>query len=59
MNIAKCLDTAFYTEPSRSLWFSEIYVMIELLWMSSGKKLIFFTFLNVIALFSFVTPVLE
>ena len=45
VNIAKCLSTAFYTEHSRSLDFLEILCDDRILWMSSGTKLIFFTFL--------------
>ena len=45
MNITKCLGKAFYIEPSRSLWFSEIFLLIELLWMSSSTKSLIFIFL--------------
>ena len=59
MNIAKCLGAAFYIEPSRSLRFSEILcydrITLDVFWY----KIDIFHISCVIALFSFVTLVLE
>ena len=59
MNIAKCLGTAFYVEPSRLLRFSEILcydrITLDVFWY----KIDIFHISCVTALFPFVTLVLE
>ena len=59
MNIAKCFGTAFYIEPSCSFWFSEVLhydrITLDIFWY----EIDIFHISCVIALFSFVTLVLE
>ena len=59
MNIAKYLGTAFYVEPSRSLQISEMLCYDKITLDAFWYKIDIFHNSCVIALFSFVTPVLE
>ena len=58
-NIAKCLGSAFYIEPSRSFWFSEILFDDRITLDVFQQKIDIFHIPSVIALFSFVTLVLQ